>query len=187
MSGMVRMSRRLALVAQAIVLIAGPVHAVERPAPPAQTMPPAPEASVCDNRTSRQALLAEADERIGATFAAGLAITTYGQNLVHWKTEQLQARAQLSADEAAAFGSQAGANATNSAAAQDGLAATQVFIAATERFDEARRRNNDGEACRALVDALVAVHRIVGSTDAQWRHIAAAYDAEAARRGVTLD
>jgi hypothetical protein len=150
-------------------------------------MPEAPAPSVCAERAARNALLSEASVRISDTFDRGIERTNSARDRAASRLDRLAERGGLSAADAQALQDRHQQAASESAAGQAEEAASAEFISATEAFDDARARNRSADACRALIGVLTAINHVVEATEARWAFVSAAYDAEAAGRGLSLD
>jgi len=160
---------------------------VERPTPPSLSLPPRPDAAVCENPAARSAFVSNFETALQSPLEYATALNNYSSRLQAWYSQQLKDRSNLSADEEAALGVRILQDPVFSREAGDGMRRLAPFMSALTGFADARDAHNDQVACVHALEVMILVGEMSASSQRQWARIEALYREEATGRGVTLD
>lgn len=174
-----------ALYQQTLNEVFGRAEIAQLPAPPQLVLPTTPPANVCETPSARAAFLAEFETHMNAIMNYGTDSARYLETLTRWKSQQMIQRGLWTEADSQAFalsmlqdpGFQRHFEAT-----MGGLMA--VLSGLQGAFDENR---DERSRCTAGLTALSATLQMVRDGEAHWTYTAGLYDAEARRRGGTIE
>jgi len=156
------------------------------PVPPALRPPARPALDACATTEGKAAMISGFESNIENALAFAQAGNRYGDELLHWKGQQLVDKGVWTEKQESAFAAQLLLEPQFLAYFQNSLNLTLNLMKPLGALDDARKAGNEQAQCQAAVDGINAMHDLIDSVFKHWQFTIDRYDAVAKARGVSL-
>jgi hypothetical protein len=162
----------------------GRATVAQRPEPPRLALPAEPAANVCTTEETRSAFLADFEPRLDEIMQYGAASGRYSETLANWKNQQMIQRGLWTEAESQNFALRLLEDPQFMRHFQSNMGGVLAMMTAAQAMENA---GDDTGRCAAGVRILRTARGVVTGAEAHWSYLDERYDAEARRRGGTLD
>jgi len=173
-----------ALAAVALFCAVADAQAQERPQPPTAAFPSAPDIAVCGETSARTTFLAAFETELNGAMETGREIARHHEALAQWKHDQMLQRGLWTEAEGRQFALDVLSDPEFTRRTEASMAEAMQLMTHMMGYAEG---GDDAQRCQSAVEAWRTMERVMQGADAQWSYMGELYDAEAHRRGGSLD